>query len=105
MPFFDRYQKGVFWVLPLLLMLGLLFIVTNGYQGLKQLNRLAQKREVLTLSNQEMRRTNETLYREITRLRSDPVYLEEVARKEFGLVKADEIIFFLEDAEPKEKVR
>jgi len=105
MPFFNRYPKGVLWVFPLLLVLGFLFLITSGYQGLKQLNQLAQKREALIHSNQEMNRTNKTMYREITRLRTDPVYLEECARKEFGLVKADEIIFFLEEAEPKEKVR
>jgi len=105
MTFFNRYPKGVLWVFPLLLALGFLFLINSGYQGLKHLNQLAQKREALTRSNQELNRTNETMYREITRLRTDPVYLEECARKEFGLVKADEIIFFLEEAEPKEKVR
>jgi cell division protein FtsB len=42
------------------------------------------------------------MYREINRLKQDPVYLEEIARKEFGLVKADEIIFFLDRELKKE---
>ena len=45
------------------------------------------------------------MFREISRLKHDPIYLEEVARKEFGLVKPDEIIFFLDEGHSKEAPR
>ncbi len=45
------------------------------------------------------------MFREISRLKHDPIYLEEVARREFGLVKPDEIIFFLDEGHTKEAPR
>jgi cell division protein FtsB len=81
---------------------GLFFLTVHGYQGLRQIQTLAQKREALIRDNQELNRKNEDMYREIRRLKQDPLYLEEVARKEFGLVKPDEIIFFFEEDTHKE---
>lgn len=63
---------------------------------------LAQKRQTLIFFNKELNQKNEEMYREISRLKDDPIYLEEIARKEFGLVKPDEIIFFLDEGQTKE---
>jgi len=95
-------SRWVFWLLLLVLVAGFFFLSVHGYQGLRQVHQLAQKREGLIRDNQELNRKNETLYREITRLKQDPLYLEEVARKEFGLVKPNEIIFFIDDEKKKE---
>jgi cell division protein FtsB len=86
----------------LVLVTGFFFLAVHGYEGMRQIHQLAQKRESLIRDNQELNRKNETLYREITRLKQDPLYLEEVARKEFGLVKPNEIIFFIDDENKKE---
>ena len=93
------------WVYGLLLLIlaaGLLFLSLQSYQGLQQIQSLAQKREGLIRDNQDLNRKNQSMYREINRLKQDPLYLEEVARKEFGLVRPDEIIFFLEEENKKE---
>ncbi len=42
--------------------------------------------------NAEIKKENKKLYREVVRLKSDPQYLEDVARKELGMIKDDEII-------------
>lgn len=42
--------------------------------------------------NTEIKKENKKLYREVVRLKSDPQYLEDVARKELGMIKDDEII-------------
>ncbi len=47
--------------------------------------------------NSELAKQNLDLYREIERLKSDPKYLESVARKELGVVGKDELIFKLKD--------
>jgi cell division protein FtsB len=88
--------------LPVLLAGLILYLVVSGYGSLMKLNQLAQKRDALVQSNHDLNHTNENLFREITRLKQDPVYLEEIARKEFGLVRADEIIFFLDQEYKKE---
>ena len=94
--------RWVFWLTILVLVGGFFFLTLHGYQGLRQIHQLAQKREDLIRDNQELNRKNQSLYREITRLKQDPLYLEEVARKEFGLVKPNEIIFFIDDPKKKE---
>ena len=99
---FKRSKRGVFWIFPILLVLGLAFLMITGYQELQLMKRLAQKRGALILVNQELNRVNEEMYRKITRLKQDPIYLEEIARKEFGLVKPDEIIFFIDEGQKKE---
>jgi cell division protein FtsB len=95
-------SRWVFWLMLLVLISGFFFLTVHGYEGMRQIHQLAQKREGLIRDNQELNKKNEALYREITRLKQDPLYLEEVARKEFGLVKSNEIIFFIDDENKKE---
>ncbi len=102
MSLFRLPSRWVLWLMLLVLTGGFFFLTVHGYQGMRQIHQLAQKREDLIRDNQELNKKNETLYREITRLKQDPLYLEEVARKEFGLVKPNEIIFFIEDEKKKE---
>jgi cell division protein FtsB len=99
---FKRSKPGGFWILSTLIALGLIFLIINGYRELQLMKRLAQKRGTLILVNQELNRANEEMYRKVTRLKQDPIYLEEIARKEFGLVKPDEIIFFVDEGQKKE---
>lgn len=51
-----------------------------------RLKALQQKASLLEKSNKE-------LEKEISRLRNDPAYLEEVARREHGLLKKNEYIY------------
>ena len=102
---FKLTQRWSFWFLPILLCVALFFLTVKGYQEVGKIRLLAQKRETLILSNQKLNLKNEEMFREISRLKHDPVYLEEVARREFGLVKPDEIIFFLDEGHSKEAPR
>ena len=102
---FNRAKGLSFWFLPFLLVLGLFFLTIKGQQEIGKIRQLGQKRESLIHSNQQLNGKNEEMYREISRLKHDPVFLEEIARREFGLVKPDEIIFFLDDGHPKEAQR
>jgi cell division protein FtsB len=101
----NRTPNRSFWLLPILLSLGLFFFTVKGIQEIGKIQDLAQKREALINFNQDLNGKNEKMYREISRLKQDPVYLEEIARREFGLVKPDEIIFFLDEGQTKEGQR
>ncbi len=103
--FLNLSKNWTRWILPILLGLGLIILVFNGYQEFQEMKQLAQKREALIRSNQKLNHRNEEMYREISRLKQDPIYLEEIARQEFGLVKPDEIIFFLDEVNKKEAPR
>jgi cell division protein FtsB len=102
---FSRTKGLSFWFLPFLLGLGLFFLAIKGYQEIGKIQQLAQKRESLIYSNQQLNWKNEEMFREISRLKHDPAFLEEIARREFGLVKPDEIIFFIDDGHTKEGQR
>ena len=103
MVFSPDFLKGRgLWVLPFLIAFGLIFLIFHGTHEIQKIKQLAQKRETLVQFNEELNHKNEGMYREISRLQHDPVYLEEIARKEFGLVKPDEIIFFLDEDQKKE---
>lgn len=56
------------------------------YQIRKELNEVQA-------ANQELSESNEKLRAEIDKLKNDPAFLEELARKEYGLIKKNEIIF------------
>lgn len=56
---------------------------------LQQHSRLA----ALERKTSELERDNRELEKEISRLRNDPAYLEEVARREHGLLKKNEYIY------------
>lgn len=102
---FNRSKSWGVWFLLILLGFGLIFLIFNGYHEIQKMKQLAQKRETLIHLNQDLNRRNEEMYREITRLQRDPGYLEEIARKEFGLVRPDEIIFFIDEGPKKEATR
>ena len=97
--FLNHSKKFIRWSLPTLVLLGIIVLVIKGYHESQKMKELAQKRETLILYNHELNKKNEEIYRKIKRLKQDPVYLEEIARKEFGLVKPDEIIFFIEEGQ------
>lgn len=79
----------------LLVLFGLLFFVMFGENGLADLNLLRQEQRRLLDKNQQLEQENLSLYREIDRLKTDLSYIENVARQELGMVKAEEIIFKL----------
>jgi len=59
--------------------------------------RLEYEREQQALDT--ARRRNEALREEVRRLRSDPAAIEELARRELGLMKPGETVFIVKDAE------
>jgi cell division protein FtsB len=46
----------------------------------------------LSKNNDALKKENLSLYREIERLKNDPEYVEDVARKELGVIGKDEVI-------------
>ena len=69
----------------------LLFIVF-GENSLTDLYQLKIKKDSLSKKNDALKKKNLSLYREIERLKNDPEYVEDVARKELGVIGKDEVI-------------
>ena len=77
------------WVLPGLLLLGVLF----GSHGPLELLRLGKEKTRLENAIAEQERHNRELRRTVRRLRDDPEYLERLAREEIGLVRPNEVVY------------
>ncbi|MBU0675002.1 MAG: septum formation initiator family protein [Proteobacteria bacterium] len=82
-------QKAI-GIIVLLSLLGWLLFSPWGYLKFRQIRQelTAQHR-----TNRELIEENRALRTAIERLQNDPAYIREIARKEHGLIKKNEMIF------------
>lgn len=73
--------------------LALISWIVFSPKGLLKYFRLTETLETVKAENQKLEKENKELRQEVARLLNDPVYLEEIARKKYGLIKKNEIIF------------
>jgi len=78
--------------LSILLLAALLLLIIFGDKGISDLRELKTERNRLIGNNLEVERENQKLYREIKRLKTDPVYIENIARRDLGMVGKGEVI-------------
>ena len=71
----------------------ILFFTVFGDKGLLRIYELKQDKSKINSRLIETRDENEQLKREILALKGDRRYLESIARKDFGLVRSNEIIY------------
>ena len=71
----------------------ILFFTVFGDKGLLRIYELRQDKNKIDSQLIETKGENEQLKREILALKSDRRYLESVARKDFGLVRSNEVIY------------
>jgi cell division protein FtsB len=79
--------------LALAVMICMLVLIFFGENGLVELFRKRDEYRVLENANRLLIQDNAKLYRMVDRLNNDLSYVEEVARKELGMVRSDELIF------------
>lgn len=94
-------KKNIMLVLAIITMCLMLLFIVFGENGLTDLYNLKIRKDNLTKKNEEIKQKNLSLYREIERLKNDPSYVEDVARKELGVIGKDEMII---KVEPKPNV-
>lgn len=82
-----------FLLLPALAALFILYFTVFGERGLLRINHLRRDREEMQKRLDVLKGENEKLKREIEALRSDRRYLESIARRDFGLVRSNEVIY------------
>lgn len=71
----------------------ILFFTVFGDKGLLRIFELKQDKKRIDEHLTESRNDNEKLKREIVALKSDRRYIESIARKDFGLVRNNEVIY------------
>jgi cell division protein FtsB len=79
----------------------LLLVVVFGKNGLIELkNRRATHADLLQ-ANEALTQANARLGRTIERLQHDPEFVEALARRELGVIRADELIFQFQSNPPR----
>ena len=71
-----------------------------GDKGFLETLRARRQARALAQSVQRMRQENARLRDYTARLRSDPRSIEEIARRELGLIRPGEVLFIVKDAKP-----
>jgi cell division protein FtsB len=82
----------VLWSFLAVFLLGIVLVSLVGDQGLVAYWMLRAEREALRREVAELESRERALLREIEALRSDPSYIEQVARRELGFIKPGEIV-------------
>ena len=88
----QSFQKKIYLV-PLGCVLFILFFTVFGDKGLLRIFELKQDKAKIENRLAEIRNENNILKREISALKTDRRYIESIARKDFGLVRANEVIY------------
>ena len=87
-----RLQKKMYFI-PGGCIAFILFFTVFGDKGLLRIYELNQDKKKIDSRLIEAKQENEKLKHEIVALKTDRRYLESIARKEFGLVRPNEIIY------------
>ncbi len=94
-------KKGRIFILIIIFLLILGSLTFFGEKGIFNLLRLRKEVARTKEKNSELEAENQRLKEEIKRLQSDKRYIEEIARKELGMVKEGEIIYQFDDKKTK----
>ncbi len=86
-----------------LLLIALLWIVFAPRSGIITIINKRSELEKLQKETTQIKQQTVELQKEIDRLHNDPAYLEEVARKDFGLLKKNEKVYDFSKPKTKEK--
>ncbi len=77
------------------------FFTFFGEKGILHLIRIKKELIRIEQENKRIEEENKKLSEEIRRLKNDKRYIEEIARKELGMIKEDEIIYLFDFQDEK----
>jgi len=81
------------YIIPLLAVAFILFFTIFGERGLLQIYHLNKEKQEVQLRMEAIKGDNLKLVREVDALKNDRRYLESIARKDFGMIRKNEIIY------------
>lgn len=91
----ERNRRNWVWLFLFPVLLGfIIYLFTPGYVKLKKyIDQMVHLEERV----ENLERENRTLKREIEQLKTDPIYIERLARKELGMIRPGEVIYRIEE--------
>lgn len=81
------------YLVPAGVILFILYFTIFGERGLLRIYHLTQEKKEIEQRVVALQAENDQLKREIEALKTDRRYIESIARKDFGLVRKNEIIY------------
>ncbi len=81
------------YLIPAGFILFILFFTVFGERGLLRIYHLSKDRQEMQKKDEELKAGNDRMKREIEALKGDRRYLESIARRDFGLVRPNEVIY------------
>jgi cell division protein FtsB len=91
--FSSAEKKQLLYIGVFLAVLVLLWILIAPQKSALHLLQFQKKLEAIQVENKRLEEENDVLRKEIDRLKHDTTYLEEKARKEYGLLKKNEMLY------------
>ncbi len=95
--------RKVFIILTIAIFFLFLFLTFWGDKGIFHLTRLKKELSRIRENNGKIESENQRLKEEVRRLKYDKRYIEEIARKELGMIKEGEIIYQFDISEDKKE--
>ncbi len=86
-------KQPILLFITAILFISLILLSFFGDSGFFDLLKLKKEKHILAKNSFKVSEENFVLSREIHRLKNDPEFIEDVARKELGVIGKDEIIF------------
>ena len=97
--FTSREKKLLAYAGLFFALLVILWTVFAPNRGLMDMIRTQKKLENFQADNSRLEEENKALREEIDKLQDDPAYLEEKARKDFGMLKENEVLYIFKKKE------
>ena len=98
----SQEKKVLSRIIVLIGLLGVLWFLFAPGRGYFHLRSLKKQVNTLTSENQALEEHNTELIKEIKRLKTDDAYLEELARKKYGMLKENETVYEFNSSKKKE---
>lgn len=100
------YQKWITgnkfcWFLAVFCLVLFFAYILFSARGIFYLRKLEEKNKKLQTVNEELLKENKGLSEKIGRIKTDRSYREEIARRDLGLVRPNEIIYSFEEKKGK----
>lgn len=81
------------YIIPILAVTFILYFTIFGERGLLRIYHLNKEKQDVQLRLEALKVDNLKLVREVDALKNDRRYLESIARRDFGMVRKNEIIY------------
>lgn len=97
--FTNHQTKLLSYTALFFVLLLILWIIFAPKSGIFDMVRNHNEVEKLQAENRRLENENKALQEELIRLQDDPAYLEEKARKEYGMLKENEVLYIFKKKE------